>query len=83
MYHVQLSKAVQRSIKRLAPAVRQRVRSTIDTLAQQPRPPGVQKMAGSDRWRVRVGNYRIVYHIEDDRLIVTVVRVGHRREVYR
>ena len=83
MYHVQLSKAVQRSIKRLAPTVRQRVRSTIDALAQQPRPPGAQKMAGSDRWRVRVGNYRIVYHIEDDRLIVTVVRVGHRREVYR
>ena len=83
MYHVQLSKAVQRSIKRLAPAVRQRVRSTIDALAQQPRPPGAQKMTGSDRWRVRVGNYRIVYHIEDDRLIVTVVRVGHRREGYR
>ncbi len=56
----------------------------IDLLAETPRPPGCRALAGEpDVYRVRVGDYRIVYEVLDERLIVHVVRVGHRREVYR
>lgn len=62
---------------------RQRVVERIGGLADDPRPPGCQKLSGRDRYRVRQGAYRIIYAVEDERLVVYVVRVGHRREVYR
>ena len=62
---------------------RQRIVRKIRQLAEDPRPPGSQKVSGRDRYRIRQGPYRIVYSIEDDRLIVYVVKVGHRSEVYR
>jgi mRNA interferase RelE/StbE len=61
-----------------------RIRERIDGLAADPRPPGVKKLKGEpDLYRLRSGNYRIIYSIEDVRLIVLVIRIGHRREVYR
>ena len=62
---------------------RQRVVQRIRRLADDPRPPGCQKLSGRDRYRVRQGPYRVVYSIEDERLIVYVVKVGHRSDVYR
>ncbi len=62
---------------------RQRVVERIRRLADDPRPPGCQKLSGRDRFRVRQGAYRILYSIEDERLIVCVVKVGHRKHVYR
>ena len=62
---------------------RQRIVRKIRQLAEDPRPPGCQKLSGRDRYRIRQGSYRILYSIEDDRLIVYVVKVGHRSEVYR
>ena len=62
---------------------RQRVVRRIGQLADDPRPPGCRKLSGRDRYRIRQGSYRIVYAIEDERLIVYVVKVGHRRDVYR
>jgi mRNA interferase RelE/StbE len=63
---------------------RQRLVAAIDSLADNPRPAGVEKLSGSrDRFRVRVGDYRVIYAIEDTVLVVYVVKVGHRREVYR
>ena len=53
------------------------------TLAENPRPVGAEKLSGEDKYRVRQGNYRILYEIVDSDLIVTVVRIGNRREVYR
>ena len=64
-------------------AHRQRVVSRIRALAEDPRPPGCEKLTGQDRYRVRQGSYRIVYSIEDDALVVYVVKVGHRGQVYR
>ena len=55
----------------------------IQALAQLPRPPGCRKLSGSDRYRVRCGTWRIVYSVEDDRRIVLIVKVGHRKDVYR
>lgn len=61
-----------------------RIRAATEALGENPRPEGVTKLAGTDDlWRVRVGDFRVVYMIADDVLVVTVVRIGHRRDVYR
>jgi mRNA interferase RelE/StbE len=62
---------------------RRRLVRCIAALADDPRPPGCQKLSGSEKYRVRRGRYRIVYAIADQDLVVWVVRVGHRRDVYR
>jgi mRNA interferase RelE/StbE len=62
---------------------RQRIVERILSLADDPRPPGVQKLCGADKYRIRCGDYRVVYSIVDDALTVCVVRVGHRGDVYR
>jgi mRNA interferase RelE/StbE len=62
---------------------RQRIIQCIGLLADNPRPPGSIKLSGYDRYRIRMGSYRIVYGIEDDALVVYVVKVGHRKDVYR
>ncbi len=62
---------------------RQRVVRKIRRLADDPRPPGCRKLSGRDRYRIRLGSYRIVYAIGDERPIVYVVKVGHRADVYR
>lgn len=62
---------------------RRRVVDRIGSLADDPRPPGCQKLSGADKYRLRQGRYRILYTIVDDRLVVTVVRVAHRKDAYR
>lgn len=62
---------------------RQRIVKRIRALAKDPRPPGCEKLSGQDRYRVRQEQYRIVYEVADSVLIVTIVRIGHRRDVYR
>jgi mRNA interferase RelE/StbE len=62
---------------------RQRIVKRIEQLGDEPRPAGCQKLSGHDRYRIRQGQYRIVYGLEDDKLIVYVVKVGHRKDVYR
>jgi mRNA interferase RelE/StbE len=62
---------------------RRRIVARIQELTDNPRPPGFQKLSGADKYRIRCGNYRIVYSINDDELIVRVVKIGHRKEVYR
>jgi len=57
--------------------------ASIRSLADQPRPPGVAKLSGQERYRVRQGDYRVVYSIQDEERTVWVVKVAHRREVYR
>jgi len=61
----------------------QRILDRIGSLAADPRPLGSEKLSGQERYRIRQGNYRIIYSIEDVQLTVWVVKVGHRREVYR
>jgi mRNA interferase RelE/StbE len=62
---------------------RQRVVARIRPLATEPRPPGCEKPSGDDRLRIRQGNYRVVYAVDDAKREVVIVKVGHRREVYR
>ena len=83
LYRIIVKESVSKDLKRIPERDVKRILATIRTLAHNPRPPGSKKLSGQDRYRLRQGNYRILYAIEDERLIVCVVRVGDRRDVYR
>jgi len=84
VYRVRIKPAAEKALSRLPTPYRRRMAAAIDSLAHDPRGPGARKLsARSDYWRLRVGDYRIVYEIADEVLLVYVVRVAHRREVYR
>lgn len=83
-YQVELSKAASKQLKKLPVQAQARIRAKIDELAYNPRPNGVVKLEDSDNgYRIRVGIYRVLYDIFDHVLLVNVVRLGHRKEVYR
>jgi mRNA interferase RelE/StbE len=83
-YTVEIDTRAAREIRALPRRDQRRVIARAEALAHSPRPPGCVKLSGaSGLWRIRVGVYRIIYQIQDDRLVVTVLRVGHRRDVYR
>lgn len=83
-YRIEIARRAVRSIARLPRREQHRVRAAIDLLADEPRPPGCVALAGEESvYRVRVGGYRILYEVIDARLVVHVIRVGHRRDVYR
>jgi mRNA interferase RelE/StbE len=84
VYRVEIARRAVKALAALPRTEQQRVRAAIDLLAENPRPPGCVALTGeAHAYRVRVGDYRIVYEVFDDRLVVQVVRVGHRRDVYR
>lgn len=83
-YQVEIAPAAERQLRRLDAKTRARITDRIRQLADEPRPHGVERLGDpDDLLRIRAGAYRIVYRIDDDALIVLVVRIGHRREVYR
>jgi mRNA interferase RelE/StbE len=82
-YRVIVRKSVSKDLKGAPKKDVRRIIGAIKALADDPRPSGTKKLSGHERYRLRQGNYRILYEIEDDRLIVCVVRVGNRRDVYR
>lgn len=81
-YRIELRPAAVRALRKLDPQVRRRIQGAIALLAQDPRPPGARALQGRPGLRVRVGDYRIIYTVQDDVLVVVVVRLGHRRDVY-
>jgi len=81
-YRIELRPAAIRALKRIDHQDRDRIRGAIALLGQDPRPPGAKALQGRDGLRVRVGNYRIIYTVHDDVLLVVVVTLGHRRDVY-
>lgn len=80
-YRIELRPAAIRAIKKLDPPVARRIQGAIALLAEDPRPPASRPLRGRPGYRVRVGAYRVVYAVEDDVLVV-VVTLGHRRDVY-
>ena len=82
-YRVIVRKSVSKDLQGIPQKDVRRILSAIKSLADDPRPPGAKKLSGQDRYRLRQGNYRILYEIEDDRLILCVVRAGDRRDIYR
>jgi mRNA interferase RelE/StbE len=82
-YEVRLAPAAVRQLRKLDPPGRRRVQAAIDLLAEEPRPPGARQLVGgAGEWRVRTGDFRIIYDIRDGELLVLVIKVGHRRDVY-
>ncbi|PWJ56216.1 mRNA interferase RelE/StbE [Quadrisphaera granulorum] len=82
-YRLDFTSSAAREVKKLPRPARDRVLIAIEDLTEDPRPHGAKRLVGTGAaWRIRVGNYRVIYEIVDDVLTVTVVRVGHRREVY-
>ncbi|WP_287933145.1 type II toxin-antitoxin system RelE/ParE family toxin [Arthrobacter sp.] len=82
-YSVKVAPAAERQLRKFDPPVRRRIQAAIDLLAENPRPPkAIQLVGGAGEWRIRTGDYRIIYEIHDDRLIVLVLRTGHRRHIY-
>lgn len=82
-YRVEVRPAALRSLRKIDPTVRPRIEGAIALLAEDPRPPASRPLTGRPGYRVRVGDYRIVYTIEHDVLLFVVVTLGHRRDVYR
>lgn len=82
-YRIELKKSVEKDLAPIPRKDLQRIISAIESLADDPRPPQSRKLSGLEQYRLRQGNYRILYSIEDDLLIVFVVAVGHRRDIYR
>jgi len=83
-YAVRLHPSAQRAFAKFEVSVQRRLSAALDALAEDPRPPGSKRLVtDQDLWRVRVGAYRIVYAIEDDQLLILVVKLGPRHDVYR
>jgi len=83
-YRVEIKRPAHKVLLALPQTNRSRIAEAIESLANDPRRPGTRKLTGSERlYRLRVGEYRIIYEIQDEHLIVVVIKVGHRREVYR
>ncbi|MGI4790822.1 MAG: type II toxin-antitoxin system RelE family toxin [Janthinobacterium lividum] len=82
-YVLVILRRAQKELEDLQNADYERVRDAIAGLAEDPRPPGCIKLTGREGWRIRIGNYRVIYDINDSQLVVTVVQVDNRRDIYR
>lgn len=82
-YSVVIKRSAAKELEDVPRKDRQKLIAKIQSLASDPRPEGSEKLAGQDRYRIRHGSYRVLYEIDDAVVIVTVVRVAHRREAYR
>ncbi len=82
-YDLEFEKAAIRALKKLTPNVAAQIEKDIRQLCEQPRPPGCIKLkANAELWRIRSGSYRIIYQIQDSKLVVLIVDVGHRKDIY-
>jgi mRNA interferase RelE/StbE len=82
-YELAFRKSVAKDLRELPKQDVKRILQRVRSLSDDPRPPGCEKLSGQERYRVRQGLYRIVYEIHEDAVLVIVVKVGHRRDVYR
>ena len=82
-YRLLIKPSAAKDLEALPKQDRRRIVAKITSLSTDPRPPGCEKLSGHDQYRIRQGNYRILYEIQDSALVVVVVKVGHRRDVYR
>ncbi|WP_216215630.1 type II toxin-antitoxin system RelE family toxin [Amycolatopsis aidingensis] len=83
-YQIRITPTALKALRKLDKPVRRRIQTAIDGLKDAPRPPGVIALQGvPDAYRIRAGDYRIVYQVKDDQLLVLVVDLGHRREIYK
>jgi mRNA interferase RelE/StbE len=83
-YDIEWRPSTKKDLKRISKAEVQRIIKAVESLSGQPRPPGATKLSGSNlTYRIRVGNYRIIYEIHDEIILIEIVKVGNRKDVYR
>lgn len=82
-YTIRIAPAARRQIRKLPRDAQERIAAVLVLLADEPRPPASKKLTGRDAWRVRTGNWRVIYEVRDDELVVMVVAAGNRRDVYK
>ena len=82
-YRIEFKRSVAKDLRRLPQTDVERILARINVLAEDPRPQGCEKLSAQERYRVRQGDYRIIYEVHDQALLVVVVKVGHRSDVYR
>lgn len=83
-YRIEFSPQAKREFTKLSRSIQIQLQKKIDSLAEDPRPPGVKKLSGEyNLYRVRAGDYRIIYAIDDNKLLILIARAGNRREIYR
>ena len=82
-YEVGILRPAFKELVDLPPREYERVRDAIRSLGDDPRPPGCRKLTARDGWRIRAGSYRVIYEVDDRARTVTVIHVGHRRDIYR
>ncbi|MFM9058069.1 MAG: type II toxin-antitoxin system RelE family toxin [Planctomycetaceae bacterium] len=82
-YAVEILRSARKQLERIAAEPQERILVALEALADAPRPEGCTKLTGRDAWRIRLGDYRVIYEIRDDARIVTVVVIAHRRDAYR
>jgi len=82
-YKVLIKRSAAKELEGLPPQIRRRIVTRIEALGTMSRPPGVEKLSGQEKYRIRQGDYRVVYAIDDDARTATVFKVGHHRDVYR
>jgi len=83
MYQVIIENKARKKMRRFPEKVVKRIDNVLTNLCLNPRPPGTDKLTGTDGWRIRVGDYRILYAIDDNNKLVTIYDIDHRRQVYR
>jgi mRNA interferase RelE/StbE len=82
LYSVSILPSAQRQLAKLPNAIAIRIEDKLLGLEKDPRPPGCKKLKGRNAWRIRIGDYRVIYEIRDNQLIITVIAIAHRRDVY-
>ncbi len=82
-YSVEILRSAQKQLSKINRQDQDRIISAIESLTHNPRPDGCIKLSGRPAWRIRIGSFRVIYEIQDEKLIVLVVKIGHRRDIYR
>ncbi|QSJ17613.1 type II toxin-antitoxin system RelE/ParE family toxin [Nostoc sp. UHCC 0702] len=82
-YTISILRRAQKELEDLPADAYERVKKDIYTLAEDPRPPGCLKLTSREAWRIRISHYRVIYEINDEQKIITILHIGHRRDVYR
>ena len=82
-YKLFIERSAQKALSKIPSADQDKIINSIEMLSHKPRPDGCKKLSGRDAWRIRVGNYRVIYEIDDKKFDILIVIIGHRRDVYR
>ena len=83
-YSVELTKSAEKELRRIDGRYIPRIFAAVESLAEEPRPTGCKKLSGSDHtYRIRIGTYRVIYDIQESRLLVLVIKIGHRKDAYQ